>query len=82
MSTDYFTGTPGSIVVCINPLTSIMMEQSSKFKSRGINVEFVNEETDTCHRKRITKGEVQRVFISPESFLNNGMHRNMLLSPK
>ena len=43
-------------------------------------MEFVSEEIDTCVRRHITKGEVQLVFISPESILNNPMYRNMLLS--
>ena len=36
-----FTGTTGSLVVCISPLTSIMMDQQQKFVLKGIKAEFV-----------------------------------------
>ena len=35
------SGTSGSIVLCISPLTAIMMEQVSKFRSSGLTTEFV-----------------------------------------
>ena len=73
-------GTSGSIVVCISPLTGIMMEQQSKYKPKGIDVEYICEDIDSVTRKHITKGEVQLVFVSPESIINNALYRNMLLS--
>ena len=33
----------GSIVVCISPLTSIMVDQRAKFSPLGLTVEFVSE---------------------------------------
>ena len=35
------SGTSGSILFCISPLTAIMMEQVSKFRSSGLTTEFV-----------------------------------------
>ena len=36
-------GTTGSIVVCISPLTSLMMDQQAKFSPLGLRTEFVGE---------------------------------------
>ena len=44
--TNYYVGLAeksGSIVVCISPLTSLMMDQCTKFVSRGISAEFIGE---------------------------------------
>uniref|UniRef100_A0A1X7V9J4 DNA 3'-5' helicase n=1 Tax=Amphimedon queenslandica TaxID=400682 RepID=A0A1X7V9J4_AMPQE len=38
------SGKEGSIVVCISPLTSLMMDQGSKFSLKGISMEFVGED--------------------------------------
>ena len=35
------TGTGNATVVCISPLTAIMIEQQRKFLERGIRAEFV-----------------------------------------
>ena len=67
-------------MVCISPLTGIMMEQQSKYKPKGINVEYISEDIDSVTRKRITKGEVKLVFVSPESIITNASYRGMLLS--
>ena len=32
-----------SILVCVSPLTSLMMEQAAKFKIQGISSEFIGE---------------------------------------
>lgn len=31
-------------MVCISPLTSLMIDQSAKFSPKGLRVEFVGEE--------------------------------------
>ncbi len=59
-----------------------MIDQQQKYASRGLIVECVGEaQTDAGAVKRILKGEVQLVFISPESIMSKGVFRNMLLSP-
>ncbi len=74
-------GCKGSIVVCISPLTSIMMDQKAKFTPRGIIAEFVGEnQEDPTAVKNVLRGVVQLVFISPEALLRNRTYRSMLLS--
>ena len=67
-----FLGQSGSIVHCISPLLSIMIDQS----------EFAGEaQSDHSACNRVVNGEIQLVYISPESLLENRRHRNILLSP-
>ena len=81
-SIDHFIeGTSGSIVLCISPLTSLMMDQREKYAPKGISSEFVGgDQTDPIVIKKILEGAVQLVFITPESIIENPLYRNMLLS--
>ena len=75
------TGKSGSIVVCISPLTSLMMDQCAKYAPRGLHAEFVGEaQTDPTTKDKVLKGEVQLVFITPESIICNSVYRKMLMS--
>ena len=77
----FLSGTSGSIVVCVSPLTSIMMDQRAKFTPMNLCTEFVGEQqTDRSAEIRVCKGEVQLVLISPESLIEVPKYRNMLLS--
>ena len=68
--------------MCISPLTAIMIEQQRKFMERGIKAEFVGKaQLDTAVVKKVLKGDLQLLYISPENLLNNKMYRSMLLSP-
>ncbi len=59
-----------------------MMDQRQKFSPSGLTTEFIcGEQTDPLVRERVKKGEVQLVFITPESVIENQTYRNMLLSP-
>ena len=72
----------GSIVVCVSPLTSLMMDQKKKFTRSGLVTVFVGEDqTNKGVISSILKGNVQLVYISPESLVCNPFYRNMLLSP-
>ena len=74
-------GTSGSIVVCASPLTSLMMDQHSKFVPRGLQAEFVGEiQTDASRKEKVLQGQAQLVFITPENLLENRNYRKMLLS--
>ena len=76
-------GYAGSIVVCISPLTTLMIDQQAKFTVMGLSTEIVGEAQE--NREVISKvlnGDVQIVFISPESLINNKSYRDMLLSEK
>ena len=76
-----FTGCSGSIVVCISPLISIMMDQRAKFTALGLKAEYVGTaQEDPGVVRRVLAGDVQLLFISPESILNNKHYRGMLLS--
>lgn len=56
-------GTVDSILICVTPLISIMMEQKSKFTSMGIRAEYVGEsQVDLAARTRVLRGEVELVF--------------------
>ena len=81
-SIDHFIeGTSGSIVLCISPPTSLMMDQREKYAPKGISSEFVGgDQTDPIVIKKILEGAVQLVFITPESIIENTLYRNMLLS--
>ena len=72
-------GRKGSIAVIITPLIALMIDQKRSFKHRGITVEFVGEaQNDEKAAMSVLKGEIQLVYISPESILNNKKFRNML----
>ena len=74
-------GTSGSIAVCISPLQSLMMDQCAKFALRGLQVEIVGEaQTDPTAKGRVISGEVQLVFITPESVISTPVYRKMLVS--
>ena len=71
----------GTIVVVITPLISLMMDQREKFTSKGVSTEFVGEaQEDEVAVEAVIKGNIQLVYISPESLLCNPRFRNMLLS--
>ena len=58
-----------------------MMDQQSKYREKGLLVEFVGEDQSNWHAKeKILQGEVQLVFISPESAIGNSVYRSMFLS--
>ena len=48
-----FSGTTGNIVVCVSPLTSLTLDQHSKFVPHGLQVEFVGEiQTDVTRKEK------------------------------
>ena len=64
-------------MVCVSPLTALMMDQKAKYSPKGLKVEFVGEaQTDMS----VLNGEVQLVFITPENQLDNKTYREMLLT--
>ena len=68
--------------MCISPLTSLMIDQRAKFSPRGLRVEFVGEaQTDSLTERRVLKGHVQLLYISPESAICNSKYRSMFMSP-
>ena len=81
MYTSCCVDSSGSIVVCISPLISIMMDQRAKFTALGLKAEYVGvaqDDSDVIHK--VLSGDIQLLIISPESILNNSRFRSMLLS--
>ena len=70
-----------SIVLCVSPLTALMMEQRDKLCTRELSAEFVGElQQDISALKGVETGQYQVVYISPEALLLNPQWREMLLS--
>ncbi len=62
-----FAGSTGNIVVCISPLTALMMDQQAKFAGYGLSTEFVGEaQTD--------KEVIMRVSHIPHTILVHTQH--------
>ena len=58
-----------------------MLDQQEKFKNDHFTVDFVGEaQTDPTVFKRVINGEVQLLYICPESILENHKFRGMLLT--
>ena len=61
-----------SIVLCLSPLTSLMIDQREKFTANGLTAEFVGGvQDDPGVLEKIRKGCYQLVYISPESLLGD-----------
>ena len=70
------------MVLCISPLTAVIIEQRKKFTAKGVKTEFVGEaQIDNSAKDCVVKGQVQLVYISPENLLYNSRYRSMLSSP-
>ena len=70
-------------MVCISPLLSLMVDQHNKFSPKRLSTEYVGEsQRDPDVKRRVLSGDVQLVYISPESLILNKAYRSMLLSPQ
>ena len=79
----HHVGKSGSIVICITPLTSLMMDQYAKLTSLGLTAAFVGEaQLNPLEKRKVIKGEVQMVYITPENLIGNPVYREMLLSQR
>ena len=55
-----------------------MMDQRQRFVPTGLSVEFVGEaQKDDEASTKVINGDVQLVYISPESLLNTKRYRQM-----
>ena len=74
----------GSIVACVSPLASLMMDQRPINSPQGaMKQEFVGEDQHTDDDdaiKRVLRGKVQLIFINPESLIANVQYRNVTVS--
>ena len=68
-----------SIVLCVSPLTSLMIDQREKFTANGLTAEFVGGvQDDPGVLGEDQEGVLQLVYISPESLLGDNCWREML----
>ena len=75
------SGISGSIAVIITPLISLMLDQKEKFLQKGLRVDFVGQaQHNEQALEAVINGQIQLVYISPESLLENKRYRNMLSS--
>ena len=62
-------------MVCISPLVSLMVDQQSKFSPKGLSTEYVGEaQRDLAVKCKVLNGDVQLVYISPESLIMNNTY--------
>ena len=62
----HHVGKSGSIVICITPLTSLIMDQCAKLTSLGPTAAFVGEaQLNPLEKRKVIEGEVQMVYINP-----------------
>ncbi|KAL5483863.1 hypothetical protein EMCRGX_G020281 [Ephydatia muelleri] len=80
---DYLYGRVGSIVIVVSPLIALMKDQvTTALNSKGVSAAYISSETDDrAQCEAILRGEVQIVFIGPESLLQNTTWREMLKTP-
>ena len=77
----YNSGISGSIAVIITPLISLMLDQKEKFLQKGLRVDFVGQaQHNEQALEAVINGQIQLVYISPESLLENKRYCNMLSS--
>lgn len=70
-----------STVICVSPLTYLVMDQREKFLRVGLETEFVGEaQQDPNAIASVKEGVVQLLYISPESLLSSIQWREMLRS--
>jgi len=63
----------------VTPLISLMIDQRAKFSQKGLKVEFLGEaQEDDDAIGKVLNGDIQLVYISPESLLLNRRYRGML----
>ena len=77
-----FSGTSGSsIAICISPITTLMMDQVTKYNLCGLKAEYIGSTQSSFEIKRkVFNGEFQLVSVTPETIIMNCTYRNMLLT--
>ena len=65
-----------SIVLVVCPLVALMKEHVVHFSSMGISAAYASDKDDPTVRQSIKNGEVQLVFLSPQS-LNGAAGRDV-----
>lgn len=69
----------GQHCCCHNSINCTYGGPKEEFTPTKVSVEFVGEaQDDDAVVKKVLKGDIQLVYISPESILNNKRYRDML----
>ena len=81
---DHFRGkTRSSIVICVSPLISLMMDQVKKHSVLGLAIQFVGQaQEDPSVNCGVLEGGYQLVFMSPEALIGCKHWQEMLLTRK
>ena len=66
-----------SIAIIVSPLNALMQDQVTKFTSRGISAVCVGSECCSTLADKVTSGEVQLIYMSPETILTVPTWREM-----
>ena len=67
-----------SMVIVVSPLQALMKEQVSACTEKGLNAVVAS---DQCAQDLVLSGNVQLLYISPETLLTNREWRDVLESP-
>lgn len=79
---DHLLNKTSSIVWCVSPLVSLMMDQVSKYSIKGLATQFVGgSQGDTSVLGLVTEGAYQLVYISPEALIGSRHWQQVLQSP-
>ena len=65
-------------IVVVAPLSALMEDQVASFKSRGLKASFVGVSLSMKEEDAVIKGDIQLVFMSPETILSDSGWRDML----
>ena len=75
---DYLRGVINkSIAIIVSPLNALMQDQVAKFTNRGMTAVYVGSECCSSLVDRVTNGEVQLTYMSPETILSIPNWREM-----
>lgn len=73
--------TNGSIVICVSPLTALMLEERTKYIPRGLATEMMGEaQEDQGVLQQAQDRKYQLVYVSPEAVLGSTHWREMIHS--
>lgn len=59
-------------MICVTPLTSLLMKHKQKFTHFGISSEFVKGQfLDSAIVRKVKSGGAQLLYVTPESIMDN-----------
>ena len=67
-----------SITIVVSPLSAVMEDQVSSFRSKGLKAAHIGSGEDPDADAQLLSGDVQLVYVTPESVLSHSHYRDML----